>query len=101
VVVVLAGTDEDERCGAADPRREALLSVKALAGGFGDRAALPRLGDETKRCPWLKPALGARRIVRTMRSSVSRSICLGSYARTMRRRFRTSLKSIGRENTRR
>src|SRR5262245_17960102 len=51
----------------------------------------------TNRWPWLKPALGARRIVPTTRSSVSRGTGSGSYARTMRRRCRSSLKSTARE----
>ena len=54
----------------------------------------------SSRCPWLKPALGARRTDPTIRSIVARSIRSGSYARTIRRRSRMSLSSTAREYAR-
>jgi hypothetical protein len=71
VVVVLADPDDDQDRRDADPA--------------------------TRRCPWLKRALGARRTVPTMRSIAARSILCGSYARIIRRRWRMSWSSTARE----
>src|SRR5580765_8324135 len=69
----------------------------APGGGSASSAAISASsgGSSTtsKRCPWLKPPLGARRTVDTIRSTVSRGTGSRSKWRTIRRRLSSSRNS--------